>query len=151
MKSKLRLLTFLLLLFSASAAFSQNAIIAKEDNEIPPKSYIKQLKKEADAALKVKVVNVHLDSCKTCTSTGVLYVVEAEILKKYFYKGKKTEENYLIYTTAADTSLYRKSKELIVFLNRIEKKDIEKFKSIGWTARQATEFKYTIETESYIK
>lgn len=150
MKSGIRILTFLLFLLSSPAVFSQNTGISIDNNEIPPRTYIKQLKKEADVALKVKIVNVHLDSCKTCTSTGILYVVEAEILKKYFDKGENLKENYLVYTTAADTSLYNKSKEIIVFLNKIDKKDVEKFKSVCWTAPEATEFIYTTETESYI-
>lgn len=137
-------------LIASTNSFSQEMAVA-DDKEIPPKTYIKTLKKEADAAFKVKLIAYHLDSCKTCTSTGVRYIVEAEILKTYFTKGKKIQGNPLNYTSAADSLLYNNYKELIVFLNTIQPEDIGNYKAVSWTARQAAEFKYTPETESYIK
>ena len=132
--------------------FSQKVdLTINKGGEIPPQSYIKKLNKEADASLKIKVTGIHLDSCKTCTSTGVLYIIEGDILKKYFDKKKRIKKEHIYYMSASDTLLYAQSKEIIVFLNRIEKRDVEKFKSISWTARQATEFIFTPETESFIK
>lgn len=81
----MRLLLFILLFAPAS-----HASTLEEEGEIPPRTYIKELTKEADAALRVRVESIYLDSCRTCTSTGALYVIEADIIKKYFDKKKST-------------------------------------------------------------
>ncbi len=147
----MRLINFFLAVALSTSAFSQKTDpVTNEGGEIPPKTYIKSLINESDLALKVKVKSVNLDSCKTCTSTGVLYVIECDILEKYIDKKKSITEDRLYYLSTADTSLYTKSKEIIVFLNPIEKQNTEKFKSVSWVASQATEFIYTSETESYI-
>jgi len=150
MEPRKRFLISFLLVASAFNVYSQGGDPAvKEGGEIPPRTYIKQLLKEADAALKVRVKGVHLDSCTTCTSTGALYIVECDVLKKYFDKRKRIEEGHLYYASGAD-AVSARSKDMIVFLNRIESRDVGKFRSIRWTAREATEFIYTPETESFI-
>ena len=138
-----------LLIFSLLLACVSHASTLKEKGEIPPRTYVEELAKEADAALRVRVKSIYLDSCKTCTSTGKLYVIEAVIIKKYFDKGKHIKGKRIYYTSGAD-AVSTRSKDIIVFLNRTERQDIGKYRSVAWAARQSTEFIYAPETASFI-
>ncbi len=140
------LLSLAALLFLCPAAFAQD----KGKNEVPPKEYIKTLQKEADAAVQIHLEKITLDSCKNCTSTGQLYVVEGSVKKVYFDKSKKIKGTTIVYLSAADRSLYNDAGDFIVFLNKIPARNLEAYRSVAWTARQATEFRYAQKLESYI-
>ena len=138
----------LILLFFCITTFAQDTRNAKE--EVPPKVYINTLKKEADAAVRIHLEKITLDPCKTCTSTGVLYIIEGTIKKVYFDKTRKIKRPSIIYTSAADSTFYNYTGDFIVFLNKDSIRDLESYKLVLWAARQATEFQFNKKIESYI-
>lgn len=124
-------------------------VLRNQERNLPPLSYINTLIRESDAVMSVNIKKVTLDSCKTCTSTGKLYVIECKIMKKYLDKTGTIKMTSLAYTTAADTTVYW-SGPIIVFLNKIPGRNLGAYKLIRWNARQATEFRFDAAIEKTI-
>ena len=145
----MKTLFFLYFFYLSSPGSIRNTPLPFQEDSVPPREYILTLLKEADVVLRVKIKKVTLDSCKNCSSTGRLYVVQGNIIRKYQDKKGRIKDKSIIYLSATDTAVYKK-KDIIVFLNKTEGRDVEKFKKVKWNARQATEFPYRPKTESFI-